>query len=323
VAVAYNVAGETQSGAIDIFAIDGAKVTLKSELKYATRDVNGIFWADKYLYAVGADAAGTAHSYLSRIKMDGHNLSDKITETTLLGYAGTGVYSIGSLVYTTSGDNGEVASFDPTTLTKTSKLSLFDARAIGYSASSGQMFALSGQPGTLTTLTKAGVLVSSKKLGGAATAQSKSTIQVGDAMSLVSLGEEGFAIVCNADGTIEGSAKVASASTSKTAKAFTNGASMYKNLVFAANGEGGVFAYIATPANPLLPTTKCQPINLVQAGYLKLDDNLSANAVLFRDGNVIIATGNGGLKIVSVDIPSTLPSVIGGENNDSEGFNEK
>ncbi|MBC7532956.1 MAG: hypothetical protein H7318_15385 [Oligoflexus sp.] len=85
VAVAYNIAGDTQSGAIDVFSIEGSKVTLKSELKYATRDVNGIFWADKYLYAVGADSAGTAHSYLSRIKMNGQYLSDKITETNLLG----------------------------------------------------------------------------------------------------------------------------------------------------------------------------------------------------------------------------------------------
>ncbi|MBC7661406.1 MAG: hypothetical protein H7249_17055 [Chitinophagaceae bacterium] len=110
-------------------------------------------------------------------------------------------------------------------------------------------------------------------------------------MSLVSLGAEGFSIICNADGSVLANAKppVAAANTIVV----TNGASIYKNLVFAADSEAGLYMYVATPANVGLPTSKCQTMTLTEVGYLNFGSKISANAVEFKNNNLIVATGTG------------------------------
>ncbi|RZA18033.1 MAG: hypothetical protein EOP10_21715 [Proteobacteria bacterium] len=319
VAVAYNVAGDTQAGAVDIFTVAGILTTMISEIKFNYKDVNGVFFGKTAIYATGADSENGASAFLTRIPFDSSlKMSSTVTSTKLTGYAGTSVYSNGTTVYATSGDNGELATFNATTLVRGTGVSLFDARAVGYSSNSQQIFAFSGQPGTLSTFTKAGALVSSKVVGGATTAQSKSTIQVGDAMSLVTQGAGGFSIVCNATGAVVGSAPAVTVTGKDPAKTVTNGASIYKNLVFTANGEAGVYVYVAAQSNNFLPTTTCQPITLTQAGYLSLGDGFSANALKFYNNNLVVASGTGGLKVISLIPLTSLTSVIGGESNELE-----
>lgn len=69
-AVAYNVAGDVQAGAIDIVNIEGKTAKIKSDLEYATRDINSIFWGKSAIYAVGTDST-TGQRFLSRIRVDG------------------------------------------------------------------------------------------------------------------------------------------------------------------------------------------------------------------------------------------------------------
>lgn len=317
-AIAYNVAGETQAGAIDIFEIDGRNTKFRSNIRFAKKDVNGVFWGKTAIYAVGADSENGGGAFLTRIPTENSKMANAVTSVRLEGYAGTSVFSSGKVVYTASGDNGEVASYDPTTLNKLSGVSIFDARAVGYSRASDQVFAFSGQAGTLHTFSKEAALISSKVVGGATTAESKSTIQVGDSMSLVSQGAEGFSIVCNANAAVMGTKGPVVLAGKDAAKTVTNGASMYKNLVFTANGEAGVYVYLAVAANPLLDSSVCQPITLTQVGYLSLGENFSANAVKFANNNLVVATGTGGLKVISFTALSVLPSVLGGESNEQE-----
>ena len=77
----------------------------------------------------------------------------------------------------------------------------------------------------------------------------------------------------------------------------TNAVSVSKDLLFAANGEAGV--YVAQAKFDMESVSGSNP-QLKYIGSLKFSKHQSANFVASNDNILFVATGSGGLKIVEI-----------------------
>jgi hypothetical protein len=140
--------------------------------------------------------------------------------------------------------------------------------------------------------------VASYALGGASIAESKSTIQMGARLTLVSLGDGGFALMCSQNGAVLAAQPAVTIADASTDSTVTNSVAAGPGLVFAANGAAGVFVYQLIQG-PVIADTNCTADTLSLLGHLDLG-TFSANMVYFRNNYLFLADGLGGFRIISV-----------------------
>lgn len=296
--ISYNVAGETQMGAVDV--IDISRITrpeMVSSLELPNHDANAIFRHKKNVYIVGAVDTGGAS--LLRIGYERNQLDDSFDSQSLESFAGTDVMVNGSKLYATSGNRGGLEIFDLDDLTRIDLIEVSDARGVAYDKREKSTRVISGQPGIMHVVNDDEELEASIELGGNSAAESKSTIEAGNSSSIVSLGDKGLKVVCNENGAellhIE-AVRVKGLDSSVTV---TNAASMDNGLIFAANGEAGLYVY-ETKKGSKIPKTSCHEIKASLLGSINFGNGFSANHVVYKKNYLFVATGLGGLKIVEI-----------------------
>lgn len=298
--VGYNVQGETFLGAVEIFDItDTAHPTLVSKAVFTDADVNGLFVTgnDLFLAAATSDASFSKPAALMHMTLVGGKLADSFTRVGLPSYAGTDVAVSGNNVYASSGaDNGYVTVLNKSSLAVTGQFALADAR--GLAVENNTVVAVAGTPGRLIVFdTTISSQTAQYSLSGASIAFSKSTVEVVGGKAFLGMGDGGTQLVCVASGALLGQIARPTVAGLDASVTVTNAVTADKSVLFMANGEAGV--YMAT-SDKAFTSNECDTRTLTMEGKLKFSANQSVNHVTYRSGVLFIASGIGGLKIVSV-----------------------
>jgi hypothetical protein len=153
-------------------------------------------------------------------------------------------------------------------------------------------------PARLVTFDRGGGTVEfDYTLTGATIEFSKSTVELKDGKAFIGVGDGGTQIVCLSDGSVLQEVAQPLVNGLTADKTVTNAVTAYKRTMFMANGEAGVYVAMA-PENFDKKGCEVEPLNIV--GSIRFDELQSANHVLYRNDMLFVATGLGGLKIVSV-----------------------
>ncbi len=305
--VAYNVAGETFLGAVDVYNIARPdRPRLLSSALFTDTDINGIAVEDNSLYLAAATERADFDSpaILERITLQAGRLTDEIAAIDLPSFAATDVDVAGSWIYVTSGAlGGQVSILDKSTFTSRDAVAVEDARGVDTDA--GDVAVVAGTPARLLTFDRTlGTLVHDYSLDGATIAFSKSTVEVKQGKAVAALGDGGTQIICLETGAVLETVAQPQVSDLDPAVTVTNAATAYKRTLFMANGEGGV--YVAVAASNF-NGSDCAVDGLRVLGRLRFDDLQSVNHVAYRQDMLFIASGLGGLKIVTVEVNNDTP----------------
>ena len=313
--VSYNIPGNTHMGGIDWIdmLIPAFPVRLASTT-FSNTTVNGVYVTGNTVYAVGATTGTTTSGWpaiLMQMSLGGSLLNYFFSTPTKTfdlqtTYAGTAITSWKNSLYALSGSTGGLTIINPTTLTQTAYTAIPDARALSFSSTSNLWVVAGG--GHIYEINAAGAILNTVAIAGNNIAQSKSTIQVGKTMIAVSLGDQGAAIVCQSDRHVLASIAAPVVSGLDSTLTVTNAVTASNGLLFAANGEAGVFVYTMTTSAPT--TSACNTVTLTQLGSIQLGSlSYSANNVRFYNGSLYVATGSGGFKVITTNLLAPILSV--------------
>jgi len=122
-------------------------------------------------------------------------------------------------------------------------------------------------------------------VGGASIPVSKSVVQAGKNYSIVSTSDTGFSVICNADGEIIIDEPAVILPAVDPDKTVTNAVSVFNGIVFASNGEAGVYVYSFENAGPPAGGSVCGPLTLSFLGKIGFTDDPSVNTFISK-GNL-------------------------------------
>ncbi|MFP4289025.1 MAG: DUF4114 domain-containing protein [Bacteroidales bacterium] len=302
--VSYNVQGAEYGGAIEVFDVsDIDDPQIISQAIFPTADINSVVYDNQKLYFSGALEEFEMMDYDGPAFLGTLNLNAQM-QITLFGiiivdvksYSSNSVTFNSDKIFITSGDQGSLTVFDKN-LNVLSSSDVFDARSVFVN--SDHAFVLAGQPGTihafdLTTLAETATF----DIGGANTPHSKSEVYATDEYIFAALNEGGMSML-HTDGNIKQNIpKPETPDGGDDEKYVTNSVSVNNTLVLMGNGEAGIAAgeMIAEDND-----------NITILGDMVFDDMNSANFVTSKDDIVFVASGLGGLKILSIGVDDGLP----------------
>jgi hypothetical protein len=307
--VSYNRQGSDQMGGVDIVDISNpSKPVLRSQLLLKDRDVNAVVASNDEVFIVGANRAeDEGPAYLAKISYKDGRFEGDLTSVWAPGYAGTDIVIQDDIVFVSSGDRAGVFGYRIKDLMMVSKEEIYDARAIAInSCEPTRLSVLTGQPAELSifqTHAKSESypifeLLSHYDLGGAKTPEAKSTLQMGQNYALASQGEAGFSIVCKESGKILSQNPVETSDAVAAEDSATNAVSAMSGLIFAANGGAGLHVYSAKVGSQ---NPGCSGIETHIIGRVDFGHYASANHVFATKKMIFVASGLGGLKILTLD----------------------
>jgi hypothetical protein len=214
-------------------------------------------------------------------------------------YAGTDVKVTSDGIFTTSGSDGYLKiynhKFDSLYASK-----INDARSVDVNTT--KAYVLSGQHGKISVFNRSNPsLVTSFAPGGATIPESKSEIAANDKYIFSALNDGGLKVF-NTDGTLKQYIqRPATPEGMKDEDFVTNSVSLNGDLVLLGNGEAGL--YIGGIVNN-------HNDSIFLLGSIRFGDFESANFVESKDSVIFVATGLGGLKILSISIDEGVPDDI-------------
>ncbi len=310
--VSYNMRGAMALGAIDYFTkLLDKTPKLKSSVSFTDSDVSSVTVDGNWAVAAIAtsDTSFPSPAVMERIQIQ----NDKFTlagnaRYELTSFAGTSAMGTGSEVYATSGDGGDVFAFDKNSFGLLGQYQLDDARWVAHDPAGGRVVVLQGTPGRLAVFAQGEFpggsmnLLNTFPFPGAAVAQSKSTVEVVGGKAFVAAGPDGVQIVCLDNGQIVGNVPRPDPAGLglDSSVVVTNSVTVSGDLMFISNGEAGVYAAAADQA---FDQTACDaPQQMTVLGQLQFDNLQSANHVIYRNDQLFVAAGLGGIKVVSVTV---------------------
>ncbi|HEY4786249.1 MAG TPA: hypothetical protein VIH57_09370, partial [Bacteroidales bacterium] len=306
--VTYNTQGSKYLGGLDVFDVSNInQPTIVWNAVFKNTDVSSVDYYNNKLYIVGAcDLDADAPSYLNSpavlevLSLDaGRSISKVDTIIDLSAYAGTDVRVSDQGIYTTSGANGFLKVFD-FNYKILDTVRLDHARALDVN--NNNIYVLQGQPGRINIYHKADAsFVTTYAVGDANQAEAQSGIVTSDKYIFAALNEGGVQML-NLDGTLKQLVPRPLVPDGEDPGNFvSNSVSLYNDLVLIANGEAGLYV------GGLIQSHND---SLAIIGKVAFSDGASTNFVAANDSVIFVATGLGGLKILSVSIDDGLPPVI-------------
>lgn len=306
--VTYNTKGDKYLGGLDVFDVtDISNPKIVWHAVFAKADVSSIDYYNNKLYIVGAqdvddmpEAELRKPAMLQVLSLNNKKEPSKLdTILNLDSYAGTDVKVTAEGIYATSGSDGYLKiynhKFDSLYATK-----IYDARSVDVNTT--KAYVLSGQPGKISVFNRSNPsLITSYAPGGATIPESKSEIAANDNYIFSALNDGGLKVF-NTDGTLKQHIpRPATPEGMKDEDFVTNSVSLNGDLVLLGNGEAGL--YIGGIVNS-------HNDSIFLLGRIKFGDYESANFVESKDSVIFVATGLGGLKILSISIDEGVPDDI-------------
>jgi hypothetical protein len=313
--VTYNTKGDKYLGGLEVFDVKDIKnPKIVWQAIFKTVDMSSVDYYNNKIYLAGAvdlDADTTASKHLKRpamLEVLSLNAAHEIIKVdTIIGldsYAGTDVRATNTGIYTTSGTDGFLKVFDSDLKTVLSK-PLADARSIDVNSTN--VYVLQGgglqkSGGIVNVFNKSDAsFVTAYNVGGANQQEAKSKLSVSDKYIFAALNEGGVQML-NLDGSLKQAvAKPVTPQGEDDNNYVSNAVSLNGDLVLIANGQAGLYVggIIASRHD-----------SLAILGKIKFNDTASSNFVEAKDSVIFVATGLGGLKILSLGIEEGLPPVI-------------
>lgn len=302
--VGYNTQGTTTAGGIDVIDFTTpSNPTMTSQVVLPNVDINGLYALGLDLYAVGADANDNPAVLYDYPLTAGGAISGSPTTARLPGYAGTGVKADLLNVYAVSGDNAGLTILARTGLTQNSYTPIADARDIsvdltGVNVVTGKTSSTAAHVVRYSLL---GLLNQTSADMAGATVQDggKASIQSGTLLSVTTAGTGGTNLVCGVGGAISANIAIPTSvqfpNLTPDLRA-SNSAAFGNGLIYIANGAAGISVYT-------LELGGVTPSCLVTSSYvgrITFADGISVNNVAYSNGNLIVATGLGGFRIIQV-----------------------
>jgi Domain of unknown function (DUF4114) len=306
--VTYNTQGSKYLGGLDVFDVsDISNPVIIWNAIFKNADISSIDYFNNKLYVVGAfDPDANPPSYLKSPAMlevlslsSDRKIAGIDTIIDLNGYVGTDIRVNEQAIYATSGSNGYLKVFDHNyKLLDTLKLD--HARAVD--ANNNNIYVLQGQPGRLNVYSQSGASYETTyQVGDANQAEAQSGIVATSKYLFAALNEGGVQML-NLDGSLKQLVpRPLIPENADPENYVSNSVSVYNDLVLIANGAAGLYVGgIISSRND----------SLAIIGKIAFNDGASTNFVVANDSVIFVATGLGGLKILSVSIDEGLPPVI-------------
>jgi hypothetical protein len=253
-----------------------------------------------YLAEASNNPAFAYPATVEMLKISGNklNLSGAV-RTVLTSYVATSITSVGGLVFATTGNTGGLYTLTPDSLKVVTYVALSDARWVDFDPTSLTLATVQGGGKLYVFSPLAGAFGNTYSFAGTGIPESKSTVEVIGGKALIAAGDGGVKLVNIANGTVVGSIARAIVPGMDPSLSVTNAATGAKQYVYISNGEAGI--YVAQASQLLENNSGNTPIGLTVLGKLQFATNQSANHVAFDGSTLVIASGLGGVKIVSVN----------------------
>jgi len=303
--ISYNLRGESYGGGVDIVQLKGTQnATIRSEALFSDTKVSSVFYDNTtsrlYLAEASNNPAFAYPATVEMLKISGNklNLSGAV-RTVLTSYVATSITSVGGLVFATTGNTGGLYTLTPDSLKVVTYVALSDARWVDFDPTSLTLATVQGGGKLYVFSPLAGAFGNTYSFAGTGIPESKSTVEVIGGKALIAAGDGGVKLVNIANGTVVGSIARAIVPGMDPSLSVTNAATGAKQYVYISNGEAGI--YVAQASQLLENNSGNTPIGLTVLGKLQFATNQSANHVAFDGSTLVIASGLGGVKIVSVN----------------------
>lgn len=308
--VSYNIRGDDFGGALEIFDVrDLNNPRILSQAIFLKSDINSVYYDNGIVYLVGASGNFEEYGFIDPasfmvVKVNPNmQIQGLDTIVDIPSFSANGIYVSEDKIYITSGDTGGLTILNPA-YGLVRKENIPDARSV--TSNSDFVYVLSGQPGTISVFDKTtSQLINSFKIRGANTPFSKSEISATNEFLFAALNEEGVRVV-NVKNTNAGTVrqhipKPETPPGDIDANHVTNSVSFNHPLLFMGNGVSGV------AVGELIPQQNNQ---IALKGRMVFDDRSSTNFVQSSGNVVFVASGLGGLKILSISIDEGVPPDI-------------
>lgn len=304
--VSYNTQGGYLGGmeAFDVSDIHNPKILWQAVLPNV--DISSVDYYNNKLYMVGATNINAVKTNLKTPAMlevfdlDANmNYIKTDTILDLSSYTGTDVKVTANAIFTLSGAPGylKIYSLNYKLL---DSIPQTNGRSLGLN--SNNLYVFNGQPGNLNVYNNSTyAFLNNFITGGANESQAESQMAVTDTFIFTALNEAGVTVL-NINGTTKQIIpKPATPSGVSSSDCVSNAVSVNNNLVLIANGAAGLYvSNMIRSAN--------DSIDLV--GTILFDDQASSNYVVSQDSIIFVASGLGGLKILTFGIDQGLPPYI-------------
>lgn len=287
--VAYNTAGPTYLGAVEIFDIsDAYKPKIISQAIFKNADISALEYRDGLLFlamAVDIDNSDlTEPANLSVVSVSNGRFTSEFKFTSVPGFVATDVATTNEFTALVSGSNGILALFDRNQK-KLGELPMEDLRSVAFGEDrlailSGTKGASIFNPNSLTEVTT--IYLEPTE------AQAKRTIDIEDDHIYISEGKNGAGIyrLSNGQQVYKLSIPI-NPENVEPGDIVTNAVSVENKLLFMANGAAGISIADVDEED-----------DVEEYGVLDLDG--SSNFVRFEDKFIFVATGAGGLQILKI-----------------------
>lgn len=306
--VTYNTKGNVYLGGLEVFDVsDISNPKIVWQAVFSKADVSSVDYFNNKLYIVGAQSISDNSVYKLRTPAmlevlslnEKREIQDVDTILNLDSYAGTDIKVTNEGIFTTSGSNGYFKVYNHL-YDSVYSIGIDDARSVDLNTN--YAFVLSGQPGKVSVISKSNYsLIKEYSPEGANTPESKSELTVNDKYIFTALNDGGIKIL-NTDGSLKQYIpRPATPTGEKDEDYVTNSISLNGDLVIAANGEAGIY---------IGGIVKNRHDSVFSLGSIKFGIDQSANFVESKDSVIFVATGLGGLKILSISVDQGVPGDI-------------
>jgi hypothetical protein len=305
--VSYSYRGDTVLGGVEsIHLKSGKNAVLRSQVLFDDAEVSAIAYSGGepegaqhvYLATTTTDSNFTAPAVVERVRVNGGKfvLQSRV-RTALNSSWATSVAVDEDRVFVTTGDSGGLHVLSRLSLAGQGAHLAGNARWVDFDDT--RVVIAQGMPGRLVVYDKAGLgATNTWSFTGADIAGGKTTVRVVGGKALVAAGRGGVLLMNLANGKVVGRASVPVVSGLTLAATVANSADARKDLVFVSNDEAGIYAYRAS-AN-LDSITGNDTISLASLGKLRFGTLQAASHLAFDGNTLVVASGTGGVKIISV-----------------------
>jgi len=301
--VSYNMRGSTYLGGVDVVQVKGASnATLRSSATFTDTDVSAAYYNNNavYLAAATGNPASDAPAFAEVVGTDGSSKFNLLNSArqVLSSYVATSVHAESGIVYVTTGNTGGVYRLNHASqLSVTQFQELDDARWVDVDGS--YCVVMQGTPGRLAVLDRTSLaLIRTINIDGASIPESKSTVRLIGGKALVAAGDGGVKLIDLASGVLVGSISRLIVPGLSPSVTVTNAVDASGRYVYISNGEAGI--YVAEASENLETSSGSRPITLSVLGKLQFRELQSVNHVAFDGSVLLVASGLGGTKVVTV-----------------------
>ena len=301
--VSYMTLGETALGAVEVFDInDPTNPRLVSQALLSNTDVTALAVDGNHVYLATASHDGkfAEPAVLERLQLQGGKLTTKSDRVAVPSFVATGVAVTGGQVYVTSGSGGPglggLTAFSRSNLSRVKSDLFADARAV--SSPQGSYLAVSqGSPARLRIYDPSSLaLTATVPLSGGLLPDSKSAVTLDGEWAFVAAGDGGVQVVDMSRGALSGTLPRPSVPPGFPAahEHVTNAVTVMQDIVLTADGAGGVSVAVSDHKR----RRSGERVAVQALGRLGL--NGSANFVAAGNTALFVATGAGGLQILTI-----------------------